>query len=92
MTRITPLDRRVLDSLTGRGKLEALLLDLGYPTVRSLALAIGEPETDVSRALSGERLRRPTMDRIRAKISEVANLSRADIDALLGGSLDGEKP
>lgn len=91
MPRLNEIDRRVLESMTGRAKLDALLMDHGYPTMRSLADAIGEHYTDVSRCLSGHvGQRRPTMSRIRDKVAEVVGLSREAVDDLLGGPLADE--
>ena len=87
MTKLNELDRRVLESLSGRAKLDALLADHGCPTVRAVALAIQEHEENVSRCLSGHQGRRPTMDRIRDKLAALVSLERADVDTLLGGPL-----
>lgn len=90
MPSLNELDKRVLDSLTGRAKLDALLTDRGYPTVRALAQGIDEFPDDVSRCLSGHQGRRPTMDRIRNKVAEVIDLDREKVDRLLGGPLTDE--
>lgn len=90
MPRLNEIDRRVLDSLTGRAKIDALLTDRGIPTVRALALALDEFPDDVSRCLSGHQGRRPTMDRIRDKVAGVLDVDRETIDDLLGGTLGEE--
>lgn len=87
MARLNEIDRRVMESLTGRAKLDALLADAGFPTVRTLAAKLGEFPDDVSRCLSGHRGRRPTMDRIRTKVADLVALDRAAVDDLLGGPL-----
>ncbi len=83
----TKLDQRVLGSLSGRAKIDALLADLGFPTVRSLAEAFSEGAEDVSRCLSGGTARLPTMHRIRAKLCNALDLDRDTVDELLGGDL-----
>lgn len=90
MPDLNELDRRVLGSLTGRAKLDALLTDAGLPTVRSVAMAFGEAADDVSRCLSGHTGRRPTMDRIRDKIASAVGLERSEVDSLLGGPIPAE--
>lgn len=91
MPRLNEIDSRVLESLTGRDKLEALLTDRGYPTVRSIAEATGEFPDDVSRCMGGQRTRRrPTLDRIRTKLADLAGLTREQVDELLGGPLMDE--
>ena len=83
----TDLDERVLATLSDRAKLDSLLADRGMPTVRAVALAFDESAEDVSRCLGGVTDRRPTMNRIRDKLAEGLDLSRATIDGLLGGPL-----
>lgn len=74
--------------MSGRAKLEALLTDLGYPTLRTIAQAIDEEASDVSRCFSGHQGRLGTMDRIRSEVAELAGLGRSDVDDLLGGPLE----
>lgn len=90
MPRLNEIDRRVLGSLTGRAKLDALLTDQGYPTNRAIASALDEFPDDVSRCLSGHQGRKPTMDRIREKIAALVDVDRAVVDELLGGPLADE--
>ena len=87
MANQSELDQRVLKSLTGRDKLNALLADQGLPTVRAVALAFLEHEENVSRCLGGSTDRRPTMERIRTKLSKALTLERSELDGLLGGAL-----
>ena len=90
MPRLNEIDRRVLDSLTGRAKLDALLEDRGYATNRAIASALDEFPDDVSRCLSGHQGRRPTMDRIRGKLAELVDVPREAVDDMLGGPLSDE--
>ena len=87
MSETTDLDRRVLGSLSGRAKIDALLMERGFPTVRSVAEAFGELAEDVSRTLSGGSDRLPTMHRIRGKLSKALDVDRAVLDDLLEGAL-----
>jgi hypothetical protein len=90
MPRLNEIDRRVLESMTGRAKLDALLEEAGHPTVRAVSFALAEFPDDVSRCLSGHQGRRPTMDRIRAKVADMLGLARETVDELLGGPLADE--
>lgn len=83
------INRRVLASMTGRAKLEALLTDLGYPTLRTIAEAIDEPESEISRCFSGYQGRAGQMDRIRSKVAQLAQIGRDDVDELLGPLTSG---
>ena len=87
MSDAAELDQRILGALSGRAKLDALLADLGFPTVRSVADAFNEAAEDVGRCLSGSADRLPTMHRIRTKLSNALDLKRPMIDDLLGGAL-----
>ena len=84
MPKLNEIDRRVLGALSGRDKLEALLTDHGYPTHRAIAEAMNEEQSDVSRCFHGYEGRWQTMDRIRTKLADLAGLTRAQVDALLG--------
>lgn len=87
MSKRTDLDQRVLGSLSGRAKIDALLMERGFPTGRSVAEAFNEGSEDVSRCLGGGTGRLPTMHRIRSKLSRALDLERAVLDELLGGPL-----
>lgn len=91
MPRLNEIDKRLLDSMTGRAKLDALLTDLGYPTVRTISQAMDESYEDVSRCLNGRgHDRKPTMSRIRDKLADLAGIKRETVDELLGGPLTDE--
>ena len=87
MSELTDLDQRVLGSLSGRAKIDALLLARGFPTGRSVAAAFNEGTDDVSRCLNGGTDRLPTMHRIRGKLCKALDLERAILDDLLGEAL-----
>ena len=87
MSKRTELDQRVLGSLSGRAKLDALLIERGFPTGRSAAEAFNEGAEDVSRCLNGKTDRLPTMHRIRQKLCKALDLERPVLDELLGGPL-----
>ena len=87
MSKRTDLDQRVLGSLSGRAKLDALLIDRGFPTGRSFAVASNEGSEDVSRCLNGGTDRLPTMHRIRRKLCNALDLERAVLDEFLDGPL-----
>ena len=87
MSKPTDLDRRVLGSLSGRAKIDALLLEMGFPTVRSFAEASSEASEDVGRCLNRRIVRLPTMHRIRRKLCKALDLERAVLDELLGDPL-----
>ena len=87
ISKPTDLDQRVLASLSGRAKIEALLIERGFPTVRSFAEASNEGAEDVSRCLNGGTVRLPTMHRIRRKLCKALDLERPVLDELLDGPL-----
>ena len=82
--KMKKLDRRVLAALTGRAKLDALLEEAGHPTSRSLAHLLGEAESDVSRCMNGHQDRASSNVRIRDGISHLCDITRAEVDELLG--------
>ena len=87
MSKRTDLDQRVLASLSGRAKIDTLLMERGFPTGRAAAEAFNEGAEDVSRCLNGRTTRLPTMHRIRRKFCKALDLERAVLDELLGGPL-----
>ena len=87
MSKRTDLDQRVLGSLSGREKIDALLMERGFPTGRSFAVASNEGAEDVSRCLMARAERLPTMHRIRRKLCKALDLERAVLDELLEGPL-----
>ncbi len=87
MSKRTALDKRVIGSLSGRAKIDALLIDRGFPTGRSFAEASNEGAEDVSRCLNGGTVRLPTMHRIRRKLCKALDLERPVLDELLDGPL-----
>ena len=87
MSKLTDLDQRVIGSLSGRAKIDALLMARGFPTGRSFAEASSEGSEDVSRCLNGGTERLPTMHRIRRKFCKALDLERDVLDELLGGAL-----
>lgn len=85
MGRINDIDARVLDALSGRDKIKALLSDNGL-TLSAFAKKRNFWVEHVSRCLSGDR----AQEEIRDALADELELSREKIDELIDGTPVGE--
>lgn len=83
MAPINDTDRRVLDAMSGRDKIKALLSERGM-TLRAFAEKHNHWVEHVSRCLAGDR----PFQEIRDALAHELEMERAEIDALIDG--DGE--